>query len=423
MNVNTLYDLSIQTVKSACEKYWLDKDSSYFCSKLCMEDVPVIGMDCHDEDGFYNIQESSYKGYIQNDASCIVTADLIVYDTEKVFPFKENVEVSVVCVPVKDEVRFASVHMSVKKKKVMGADSSKSPSFYYKKLMSNLCDVLIETKAERDYFSFDEDRYYALFHERRKFTNADQWFWHLCENFVLEQDLEKLDLFRETDLEKRLESGEFVIDTNFRIKRDEDEILWIHMVAALVLDITGETFGDLFVMLSDCTREMTEKMKNLEFARTDYLTHIWNRRYTEELIEEKIKNDKDGIFILFDIDKFKSVNDSYGHMTGDDLLVKISSKVTDKLCDGDVFGRLGGDEFVLWLSGSGDKEADKMRVWEIFESTKFQHVEKNVEMDIHCSAGVVFVDDCIKDFEEIYARADKAMYQAKDAGRNTIVIA
>lgn len=423
MNVNALYDLSIQTVKKACERYWLDKDVSYFMNRMCTEDAPAIGLDCGDEDGFYKIEESSYKAYVQNDNTCIVTADLILYDTEKVFMFKENVEVTVMCVQEDGEIRFQAVHMSMKRKKVALLDTSKSPSFYYKKLMRNLCDLLIETKAEGDSFVFNEDEYYELFRERRKFTNMDQWFWHLCENFVLEQDLEKLDLFRDSDVEKRLLNDDLVIDTTFRIKREQDEIIWVHMVIAFILDITGETIGDVFIMLSDCTKEMTEKMNNLEFARMDFLTHTWNRRYTEELIEEKMRENKNGIFILFDIDKFKNVNDSYGHLTGDDLLIKICANVADKLYEGDVFGRLGGDEFVLWLAGSGDKEADKIRIWEIFESTKFHYMEKGVEMDIHCSAGVVFYDEDVSDFEELYARADKAMYQAKGAGRNTIVIA
>ena len=84
---------------------------------------------------------------------------------------------------------------------------------------------------------------------------------------------------------------------------------------------------------------------------------------------------------------------------------------------------LGGDEFVLWLAGSGDKDADKMRIWEVFESTKFHYTENNLDVNVHCSAGVVFFDDKASCFEELYKKADKAMYQAKGAGRNTIVIA
>ena len=421
MNVNAFYDLSIKTVKKACERYWLDKDVSYFTDHLCGPDTPALGLDLGDEDGFYKIEESSYKGVIQRDDECIVTAKLVVYDTERIFLLRENVEVLVVCVPKGEEIRFSAVHMALGKKEIVYLDKIKGPSFYYKQLMRNLCDLLIETKAEGDSFVCNEDEYYEIFRERRKFTNMDQWFWHLCEKFVVEQDLEKLDLFRDNDVEKRLKNDDLVIDTTFRIKREDNEIVWLRMIIVFVLDITGESVGDVFVMINDCTREITEKMKNLEFARTDYLTRIWNRRYAEELIEKRICDNKNGIFILFDIDKFKNVNDAYGHITGDDLLVKISEKVGEHLKESDVFGRLGGDEFVLWLSGTGDKDADKMRVWEIFESTKFRYSEKDVDMDIHCSAGVVFIDGETA-FDELYKKADKAMYQAKGAGRNTMVI-
>ncbi len=423
MGENTFYDLAIETVKEACEKYWKDKDASYILNRLCGDNVPAIGLDSADEDGFYNIEAAEYKGYMQPNNSCIVTASMVVYDTEKVFMFRECVEVMAVCVWQDRRVCFSAISMSVKKKEILQLEKVKNPGFYYKKLMKNLCDLLIETKAEGDAFTFNEDEYYNLFHEKRTFTNMDQWFWHLCEKFVVEQDLEKLDLFRDSDIEKRLLNEDLVIDTTFRIKREPGEVIWVHMIIVFILEISGESIGDVFIMLKDCTAEMTEKMNNLEFARKDFLTQVWNRRYTEELIEKRIKDNKKGIFILFDIDKFKKVNDSYGHITGDDLLVKISANVGKFLKDEDVFGRLGGDEFVLWLHTTEDEAADKMRVWEIFENTKFQYSEKGVQMDIHCSAGVVFFDDENADFAELYAKADKAMYQAKGAGRNTMVIA
>ena len=98
MNVNSFYDLSIQTVKKACERYWLDKDVSYFLDCLVNEDTPTIGLDLGDEDGFYKIEESQYKGDIQQNNQCIVTGKLVVYDTERVFLLRENVDVMVVCV-------------------------------------------------------------------------------------------------------------------------------------------------------------------------------------------------------------------------------------------------------------------------------------------------------------------------------------
>ena len=222
-----------------------------------------------------------------------MTAKLVVYDTEKIFMLRQNVDVLAVCVLEREEIRFSAVHMALAKKEILCLDKVKSPSFYYKQLMKNMCDLLIEVKVEKNQFIYDEEEYYKIFHERRKFVNVDQWFWHLCEKYVVEQDCERLDVFRETDLEKRLVNQDFVINTMFRIKRDEGEIVWLKMLVAFVLDVTGESFGDAFFMISDCTKEMEEKMKNLEFARTDYLTRIWNRRYTEELVETRIKENPD----------------------------------------------------------------------------------------------------------------------------------
>lgn len=422
VGTNEFCDLSVQMVKKACEKYWLEKDTTLFLENLLCDEVPVVGLDSADEDGVYKIETQEYKSYLQQDNMCIVMAKIVVYDTNKVFTFEEEVSVMTNCIKKGDAICFSGIHMSIKKKKVLSMDERKSPSFYYKKLMGNMCDLLLETKADEDYFVFDEEKYFALFGDRPKFQNMDQWFWHICENCVLKQDLEKLDLFRDNDLAKRLENDDLIIDTTFRIQRMACDIVWVHMLIVFVLDITGQSIGDVFVMLTDCTKEMNEKMNNLEFARTDYLTQIWNRRYTEELIEDRIDKFKEGIFVLFDVDKFKTVNDSYGHITGDDLLVKISANVKEKLKEDDVFGRLGGDEFVVYLKRSGDEDADKKRVLDVFGATKFHYQERDVEMDIHCSAGVVFFDNRGMTFDKLYERADKAMYQAKNAGRDTIVI-
>lgn len=422
VGTNEFCDLSVQMVKKACEKYWLEKDTTLFLENLLCDEVPVVGLDSADEDGVYKIETQDYKSYLQQDNMCIVMAKIVVYDTNKVFTFEEEVSVMANCIKKGNAIYFSGIHMSIKKKKVLSMDERKSPSFYYKKLMGNMCDLLLETKADEDYFVFDEEKYFALFGDRPKFQNMDQWFWHICENCVLKRDLEKLDLFRDNDLAKRLENDDLIIDTTFRIQRMACDIVWVHMLIVFVLDITGQSIGDVFVMLTDCTKEMNEKMNNLEFARTDYLTQIWNRRYTEELIEDRIDKFKEGIFVLFDVDKFKTVNDSYGHITGDDLLVKISANVKEKLKEDDVFGRLGGDEFVVYLKRSGDEDADKKRVLDVFGATKFHYQERDVEMDIHCSAGVVFFDNRSMTFDELYERADKAMYQAKNAGRDTIVI-
>ena len=118
-------------------------------------------------------------------------------------------------------------------------EEGKTPSFYYKELMNRMCDLLLETKAEEDYFVFDSEKYFKLFGEKPEFRNMDQWFWHLCDKFVVPQDLEKLDLFRDSDIEKRIQNDDLIIETTFRIQRIGGEIVWLHMHIVFVLDIRG----------------------------------------------------------------------------------------------------------------------------------------------------------------------------------------
>ena len=193
------------------------------------------------------------------------------------------------------------------------------------------------------------------------------------------------------------------------------------MIFAFVPGENGESVEKVFIMIKDYTEEMSEKMKNIMFARVDALTKIWNRRYTEELINKKIKNSGQGIFIIFDVDNFKTVNDLYGHLTGDDLLKKIAESISKNLSEEEVVGRLGGDEFVMYLSG-GDTKEDMEHVSDVLNTIRFSYSENGISMDIHCSAGVTFVKDKNVKFDTLYKEADKALYEAKRAGRNTFRI-
>ena len=147
----------------------------------------------------------------------------------------------------------------------------------------------------------------------------------------------------------------------------------------------------------------------------DPLTNIWNRRYAEELIAKRVASKGNGVFAIFDIDHFKSVNDVYGHLTGDELLKEICHIVSERITEEDVFGRLGGDEFVLYLAN--DDGFGLQRFADIFESMRFQYSEDDIVMDIHCSAGALLVKDKNSTFDTLYDMADNILYEAKRAGR------
>lgn len=420
LNTVELFELSIEKVKKACNRFWTEKSPAAFLDELSAQNVPVVGIDCIDVSGEYLIEQEDYKAYLQTDNLCMVTATITVCNGGSAVMSREDVDVMVLCLEEEGVIRFSSVYISIKNQKILTAEQDKADDCYCKKLLGSIFDVMLESRG--NVFSYDKERYRKLFHEESQFKNIDQWFWHLCDHLVLKQDLEKLDVFRQVDIDKRIRNNEFVINTTFRIARDCQEIVWIKMTIMFIPDDDKGTAEDAVILLKDCTEEMNEKLQNIEFARIDSLTKAYNRRYAEELIQNRIRQYHKGIFVLLDVDKFKNVNDMYGHITGDDLLVKISSNILSNLKPGDVFGRLGGDEFVLFLVRSDDEEADRHRTMNIFDASRFRYSEKNIDMDIHCSAGAVFFESEDVDFDALYDSADKAMYKAKMAGRNAIYI-
>lgn len=174
-------------------------------------------------------------------------------------------------------------------------------------------------------------------------------------------------------------------------------------------------------LLEEAQRKIEEKNKELEkLATTDKLTNLYNRRKIEELLEIEINrserfNHNFGLAIV-DIDKFKEVNDTYGHQVGDKVLKEIANILNTNRRKTDFVGRYGGEEFVIICPESSLEGV--LRLMEIFKEKISTHKFSEIG-DKTASFGVTISqkDDTI---ESILKRADDALYQAKDNGRNKI---
>jgi len=162
-------------------------------------------------------------------------------------------------------------------------------------------------------------------------------------------------------------------------------------------------------------------------ARIDPLTQLYNRRYFEErLMEEAVKcanyNFECSIF-MFDVDHFKNYNDQNGHQAGDELLQKLSRLVRKNTRGTDILARYGGEEFIVLLSNQGKERAIKYaeNTCKLIETQIFPHMEKQPMGFISISGGVASFPKDGKALNEIIQKADKALYEAKDAGRNRVV--
>jgi diguanylate cyclase (GGDEF)-like protein len=158
---------------------------------------------------------------------------------------------------------------------------------------------------------------------------------------------------------------------------------------------------------------------------TDDLTGLSNRRYFETCFEKEFLrtqryNNKLTI-VMFDIDHFKSVNDTYGHQCGDYVLKQVAHAALQTFRKTDTVFRFGGEEFVVILTET-DIEQAKIPL-ERFRKTvqTLCPVYENQQIDVTVSIGACQFDDSIKTKEELLHRTDNALYQAKNTGRNKTV--
>ncbi len=184
----------------------------------------------------------------------------------------------------------------------------------------------------------------------------------------------------------------------------------------------GFTQEELFVRLSANLEvlELFEELKNR--ANKDFLTNLYNRRYlfeegTKRLINARLENEKISV-ALIDIDKFKQINDTYGHDVGDIAIKEVSKILESHFYNNEIVARLGGEEFCIVFYGEDeDIIKDKLEIIRLeFENNTIEvnNIELSFTVSIGCSFSIApTLDLMLQD-------ADKELYCAKDAGRNQI---
>jgi diguanylate cyclase (GGDEF)-like protein/PAS domain S-box-containing protein len=183
----------------------------------------------------------------------------------------------------------------------------------------------------------------------------------------------------------------------------------------------------LTVLNQELEQRVAQRTLELErLATTDPLTDAHNRRFLMVRAEIEIAQAKRQghsiSMIMFDIDHFKRINDSHGHIAGDRVLVALSHAVSKEMRLGDTFARVGGEEFVLLLPQSDKEQAHQVaeRLRRMIEELKID-AGAALTLRITSSFGVASLSPTVDTVDALYLAADTALYQAKDAGRNCVV--
>jgi len=182
-------------------------------------------------------------------------------------------------------------------------------------------------------------------------------------------------------------------------------------------------------LLTDITAQKEAESEIKKLAFYDALTSLANRRLLIDRLDHELiiakRTDAYGSLIYLDLDDFKPLNDTYGHHIGDELLIQVGQRLQSVLREEDTPARLGGDEFVVLIHASEKSFELALKNAQIVAKKIQQELNKayflgNNEHYFSCSIGITVYPDNGHDSDKIMQHADKAMYDAKHAGKNTI---
>lgn len=216
-----------------------------------------------------------------------------------------------------------------------------------------------------------------------------------------------------------------ISDLSFKYQRrmTDGSIRWIHNNIKLMLDVDTD---HLCAMLTakDIEAEKQQEKNLMESAHMDRMTKVLNRETTMESISKVLKEETDSCHVLFmvDVDNFKRLNDTLGHQKGDEFLIDFAAEIQNCFRRDDIVGRIGGDEFfALMRNVEGISEARK-KANELMEGIQ-RICAGYADVQLSGSIGASVYPNDGMTLNELYAKADNALYEAKRLGKSKIIFA
>lgn len=211
------------------------------------------------------------------------------------------------------------------------------------------------------------------------------------------------------------------INSEYRIKHSRFGYMWI---CNTIIPIRNNK-GEVIKIVSHIKNINEHKRREQELhgiAIRDGLTNLFNKVYTEQAVAELLKEpDINGALFMIDIDNFKGVNDSVGHLFADDVLKMFANILSSVFREGDIVGRFGGDEFIAFMKYKDSLDPVVKRAEEII--SRFDaYIESlgNVPFKTSCSIGISVFPQNARVFSELYKKADDAMYASKLSGKHRV---
>ncbi len=228
------------------------------------------------------------------------------------------------------------------------------------------------------------------------------------------------------NLINRFENGEKKFSFVFEERADLVNYYWTKVTVCIYYSNITKSIK-IISYVKNIQEEKEIELQLLRQANTDSLTGLLNKQACENKIKEISLNSqakgKEYALLIIDIDKFKEINDTYGHIEGDKVIRQISKLLRDNFRENDIVGRIGGDEFMVLVDGYKNIYELESIINRLLNAVNHMGGFVSDSMKISISIGVSLCQGCSGNFEDLFLTADKALYRVKSNGRNNFEVA
>lgn len=281
----------------------------------------------------------------------------------------------------------------------------------YQVIAEQAHDILFEYQVAEDIMIYSS-RY-------RELTGQEPVIHHFIDSIIQDGRIFEEDIPKFKNFVEKVYCRHKSIHCDLRIRRTKNDYVWYRVIATVLFheDKPVKVVGTI----TDINTIVRENESLKKVAQTDPLTHLYNKEMTKKAIEHFLTHEGvHGIHALFviDLDNFKAINDRFGHLFGDTVLIEVSAKLQRVLGYEGIIGRIGGDEFVVLLKNCETEEIAVQKAEKICSAIKSILFSDKVDCHFSSSMGICMYPQSAVTYTDLFRKADIALYHAKHVEKN-----
>lgn len=288
------------------------------------------------------------------------------------------------------------------------------------RLLMSLTDefAFIYDKATNMFKMFKYDRFNRIILYD---MDIDQWKREmLSKSYVKYDEKAMLDTLV---LNMKTYADSFSIKMNCAIRTQSDIFEAVRFIGTVHNESSGNKIIVGRVVSDESVGHASTAMEIMNELQYDSFTGVYNKKTITEYAKKRISEEKEKriVIAILDVDHFKSVNDTFGHLYGDKVLARVGGRLKEIVGEDGVIGRIGGDEFMIVFNGLDDDQVLRGMLRAIRTQIKWEFAEDFENLSITCSIGASIFPVNGRDYEDLFKKADCCLYIAKEKGRDRYV--